>query len=696
MIFAAPLFMLGMALALVVGLLLAAGGLRVARSVKRFGDPDRIAALTTSDPAKRRAWKGVLLVLATALVFVAAARPQYGKGTRLVPATNVDVVITLDYSKSMYARDVEPSRIFRAKVEVARLIKELEGARFAAVAFAGEPMGFPLTADGAAIAQFLRQLDPNDMPIGGTAIGRALEQARDLLRRDPKSADHKRVILLVTDGEDLEGSPVAVAQSIGAEGTTVHVVQIGGRTPEPIPEIGEDGRIVGWRTDRQGKPLTTALSIEGEKQLAAIAQATPDGKIIRAEKGSTGIDTIAAELRKQMSSELAERVETVYADVYFYPLGLAILLLVAEVFLTDAPRRRFEARRPPPPRARKGALEPGKGALLATFALACLGGAAFSATAGCSGWDPTSPFERNAPEVDRAISELDAGQLESAEQALETYLGTGACSDAGIGLPDTVRQKPNGSFDLGLALFYLAERFGQRFGDEELADGGGDEERLAELRSVEVECALTLVKAIGADPSVPADLRARARYLAGNLEFLRRRYEEAVKYYDQALAIIPGLHEEAGGDGIGRDAAWNRAIALRRIEDRKDAGPDSPPDAPPDSPPDAPPDAEDASDGNSGDDGGQDGGDDAGQDGGGDDGGQDGGDDAGQDGGGDDAGPQDQGPDVGGQPPPAREEPVEARQDERTLDQLEEAPTYQEEEAKNRAGTRRGRGMEDK
>jgi Ca-activated chloride channel family protein len=232
-------------------------------------------------------------------------------------------------------------------VEVARLVKELEGARFAAVAFAGEPMGFPLTADGSAIAQFLRQLDPNDMPVGGTAIARALELAQDLLRRDPKSADHRRVILLVTDGEDLEGDPVRVAQQIGAAGTTIHVVQIGGRTPERIPEIGEDGQIRGWRADREGKPLTTALTTEGEQQLSSIAKSTPDGQIIRAEKGTTGIETIAAELKRQMKSELAEKVETVYADIYYYPLGLAILLLIFEVFLGDAPARRYVPLRGP-------------------------------------------------------------------------------------------------------------------------------------------------------------------------------------------------------------------------------------------------------------------------------------------------------------------------------------------------------------
>jgi Ca-activated chloride channel family protein len=343
--FAAPYFLIGTAMAIPIAALLFFAGLRVGRSVQAFGDPERIRALTTFDPAKRRAWKGVLLVAAVALAFLAAARPQYGKGTRLIPATNLDVVLVLDYSKSMYAQDVPPSRIFRAKIEAARLIKDLEGARFAAVAFSGEPIGFPLTADGTAIAQFLRQLDPNSMPVPGTAIARALEQARDLLRRDPKSSEHKRVILLITDGEDLEGDPISVAQSIGAEGTTIHVVQIGGRTPERVPEVGPDGKITGWRMDRNNKPMTTALSAEGERQLSAVAEGTPGGKVIRAERGTTGIEQIAADLKRQMKSELAEKVETVYADVYFYPLGLAIVLLLVEVLLGDAPLRIFTRRK---------------------------------------------------------------------------------------------------------------------------------------------------------------------------------------------------------------------------------------------------------------------------------------------------------------------------------------------------------------
>jgi Ca-activated chloride channel family protein len=298
-----------------------------------------VSKLETFDATGRRTVKGGFLVLGVLFAFLTLARPQFGHGTRLIPATNLDVVVVLDYSKSMYARDVAPSRIARAKAEVARLIQDLPGARFGAVAFAGEPMSFPLTSDGAAIAQFFRQLDPNDMPVGGTATARALEAGREVFAHDPKSKDHVRVMVLVTDGEDLEGDPVAVAQSCAQEGTRIDVVQIGGRAPEAIPEVGADRKVSGIRREEDGKPLTTELSAEGEAQLARVAQST-GGTIVRAEHGATGIDQIAKALQRMMREELSEKVETVYAEEYAWPLGAAVVLLLFDALLGEAPRRR--------------------------------------------------------------------------------------------------------------------------------------------------------------------------------------------------------------------------------------------------------------------------------------------------------------------------------------------------------------------
>jgi Ca-activated chloride channel family protein len=323
----------------IFGVLLVVAAYRRARDRKLLGDASLVQGLITYEATGLRAFKGTLLVLGMVLAFAALARPQFGRGTKIIPATNLDVVIVLDYSKSMYARDVVPNRISRAKAEVADLVRKLPGARFGAVAFAGEPMSFPLTSDGAAIAQFFRQLEPNDMPIGGTATARALERARELFARDPKSKDHVRVIVLVTDGEDLEGDPLRVAEGCAAEKTRIDVVQIGGRAPEPIPEVGADGKVSGIRRDEQGKPLTTELSAEGEAQLAEIAQKT-GGAIVRAQKGETGIEQIAKNLSKLQREELSERVETVFAEAYAWPLGLALCVLFVEAMVLEAPRRK--------------------------------------------------------------------------------------------------------------------------------------------------------------------------------------------------------------------------------------------------------------------------------------------------------------------------------------------------------------------
>jgi hypothetical protein len=316
-----------------------------------------------------------------------------------------------------------------------------------------------------------------------------------------------------------------------------------------------------------------------------------------------------------------------------------------------------------------------KRAALLCSALACV------ALAAC-GWDPSRPFDRDAPAVKQAIADLDGGDAGSATGKLEDYLSTGQCKEGNIGAPDILKRRADGTFDLGLSLFRVGEQFGRRFGEEEI-DAGVDEGTRA-LRHAQIECARRVVEAIADDPSVPLELRARARYLEGNLAFLDADYAGAVRAYDRALILSPGQND--AGDPVGRDAAWNRGIALRRIEDRKDAGQDASPDAP-DAGQDARPDAP------------QDGGQDA------HDSGQDAANDArgdsgsapeaGSDGG-SDGSPPPQSPDGGAQPDSGSQPPPPStNEDERMLDQLESAPTLQQEEAK-RAGKKRVRGMADK
>ncbi len=306
---------------------------------------------------------------------------------------------------------------------------------------------------------------------------------------------------------------------------------------------------------------------------------------------------------------------------------------------------------------------------------------ACSAVVGC-GWSPSRPFDRQSPAVTSAIKSLaDGGDATAATATLEDYLSTGPCADGNIGTPETLKKRSDGTFDLGLSLFRIGEAYGKRFGDEE-ADGG--DPNLKGLRGGEVGCAVRILEQIANDDTVPLELRARARYLTGNLDFLDGQYQDAVHAYDKALTLAPGAADS--GDPVGRDAAWNRSIALFREEEKKhkDAGHDASQDA-----------SKDASQDAGHDSGHDSGGHDSGHDGGG--GGNDAGQDAPHDSGG---GKQDSG---GGKPdaPPKPEDaapppPPKPNQDERMLDQLESAPTVQQEAAKKAAAKHRVRGMADK
>ncbi len=611
-----------LALASVIGLQLVASKLRE-RAVTRFGDEALVMALQTHRAGGRRAIKGVLIALGFVAVFASFARPQLRSGTRLVPATSLDVAIVVDYSKSMYARDIAPNRITRAKLEIAQLVRDLQGARFGAVAYAGEPLSFPLTADGAAIAQFFRQLDPNDMPVGGTATARALVQGKELLMRDPNSKTHAKVILLVTDGEDTEGDPTTVSQSCKDDGITIHVVQIGGRLPEPIPDVGPDGKVRGSRVDEKGRILTTALSADGETQLETIATRT-GGMRVKAERGQTGIVEVQKRLRTLMKSELSERSESVYDEAYGIPLGVGIFLLVLEALIFETPRRK------------KVTSQVAKAITLTTLFL----------FAAC-GWDPRRPFEREAPEVRTAVKKIDAGAGDEATALLTEYLGTGACAKGEIGAPEFLRARPQATFDLGLALFQLSERYG---GPLDKLDAPADPSKQEKKPAPpELACAVKVLTLIAGDATLDPELRHKVHFLLGNLALLAGKFDDAIAAYDTSLLLAAARVD--AGESVARDAAHNRAIALRRKEQE-----------PP--PPDA------------GNDGGGDGGDDGG----------DGGNDDGGDGGGGDAGV-----DAGSPPPPLAQASAtpKGHELEVLLDELENAPTLQQESGKRRAGKRR-------
>jgi Ca-activated chloride channel family protein len=286
-----------------------------------------------------------MVLVASGLLGLGAARPQHGSRTEIVSRRGIDVVLCLDLSKSMLARDVAPSRIDRARAELVRLLEEEPGDRIGVVLFTRQTMEYPLTTDHEAAQRFFLQAQPWEFPAQGTNIGAAITAARELLQRDPLSARRSKVILVITDGEDLDGDPVAAAREASEAGIQVYLDAIGSTVPEPIPAFSPDGRMVGYERDSRGQLKHTQFTPEMEQQLRSVASAGR-GMYFRPRQGEVGIEAIRRHFSGLRRAEVAESQRTVYAELPWPVLGPALLLLLLASLLVPervVPRRREEA-----------------------------------------------------------------------------------------------------------------------------------------------------------------------------------------------------------------------------------------------------------------------------------------------------------------------------------------------------------------
>jgi Ca-activated chloride channel family protein len=273
---------------------------------------------------------------------VSLARPQAGERTTLAPAVGIDIVVALDFSKSMLARDAYPSRSERAKAELNRLIDSLTGDRIGLVAFAGETLSFPLTTDYTAAKLFWRDMSPLDMPVGGTALGKAIVAATRLLTEvRSKGPARSQVIILLTDGEDHESDPLQAAQEAAKQGIRIYAVGIGSRSGEPIPELNQDGTVAGYMQKPGGGYVTTRLD---DKTLQNIAEATRDSVILM-DPHHFGVEPILSQIATLKRSESQARLIKHYDEVYFWFLLPGFILLFLESCLGE--RRRLHAKAEP-------------------------------------------------------------------------------------------------------------------------------------------------------------------------------------------------------------------------------------------------------------------------------------------------------------------------------------------------------------
>ncbi len=237
------------------------------RQLAEIAAPHLLDGLLASHSPGRRTLKQILLALALALAGLALARPQWGETSEHSAATGEDIVFILDASRSMLADDVRPNRLTRAKLAIQDFVQQHGRGRVGLVAFSGQAfLQCPLTFDYDAFRDALQAVDERTIPVVGTSLGRALDEAAAAMEKNQR----RKILVLLTDGEDLEKTGVPQANRLATNGVVVFTVGVGTPAGGPIQVLNERGQVDTVR-DAQGQVVVSRLD---EQTLREIAQVT--------------------------------------------------------------------------------------------------------------------------------------------------------------------------------------------------------------------------------------------------------------------------------------------------------------------------------------------------------------------------------------------------------------------------------------
>jgi Ca-activated chloride channel family protein len=293
-----------------------------ARHLAQIAAPGFLTALTRSHSRFRRVVKEILLLLALAGIGTALARPQWGEAAESSHLLGQDIIFLLDCSRSMLATDVSPSRLERAKLAILDFIQRQRHGRIGLVAFAGQAfLQCPLTFDYGAFQDSLKDIDARTIPIPGTDIGRALDEGFRALDKN----ERQKLLVLLTDGEDLETHGVRIAEGLAKQGVVVFTIGVGTPAGAEIQILTDQGKPELVR-DSKGEVVRSRLD---EPTLRAIAQAThgayyPLGSI------GEGLAKVRLDVENLSNESGPGTARKLGIDRFYIPVAMVLGLLVIE------------------------------------------------------------------------------------------------------------------------------------------------------------------------------------------------------------------------------------------------------------------------------------------------------------------------------------------------------------------------------
>ncbi|MBL7712211.1 MAG: VWA domain-containing protein, partial [Chitinophagaceae bacterium] len=296
------------------------------KKVSQLGTPSVVQQQILGYIPARHTFKFVLMGLALLFIIIGCANLQKGGTTETVQRKGVDVMIALDVSKSMLARDIQPDRLTRAKQFIERLTDKMSSDRVGLVIFAGRSyLQVPLTIDYSALKLLLQTVSPDMVPTQGTVIGDAI----DLANKSFSSKERKfKSIILISDGEDHDETALAKVKEAVEGGAIVHTIGIGSPQGTQLFDPATNSA----KLDEKGEPVITKLN---EAELKSIA-AAGNGTYTLMGNTDAAANRILEEIDGMEQRNLGSVVYANYISYFQYFLLAALLLLIAEWLLPGA------------------------------------------------------------------------------------------------------------------------------------------------------------------------------------------------------------------------------------------------------------------------------------------------------------------------------------------------------------------------
>ena len=307
-------------------------------ALAKFVAPHLRRRLTGSVSRVRRLLQRGLFASSVLCLCAALAGPLLGYHWEKISRRGNEVVFAIDTSRSMLTPDVKPNRLTRAKLAIDDMAKQLDGDGIGIVAFAGSAfLACPLTIDYAAFHQSLDAIDVHTIPRGGTNIPSAILAARAALSRRPGG---DRILILVTDGENLEGDALAAAKDAARQdGLKIYTVGVGTVEGDLIPVPSDQG--AGFVQDEKGALVKSHLDEAG---LTAIASATAGAYVHLGDQGGDFEVFLRTVFGSVTKHDLIYRQQKIYNQRYQWPLTGSLMMLLASLVVGT---RRSSRRRSP-------------------------------------------------------------------------------------------------------------------------------------------------------------------------------------------------------------------------------------------------------------------------------------------------------------------------------------------------------------